>query len=117
MSVTDANGGRAIVFDGICDICSGGVRFPARRRIDPPFEFIPMQSTKGKILLERFGMDTEDPATFLVLDRGLALTQSEEGMCGPWSRRRCRHSLSKSRDDSACGCSVSCVSFVAVREK
>jgi predicted DCC family thiol-disulfide oxidoreductase YuxK len=68
---------RVIVFDGICHVCSGGVRFLARHRIEPPFELIPMQSAEGKALLEQFGIDTDDPATFLVLDRGLVLTQSD----------------------------------------
>jgi len=68
---------RVIVFDGICHVCSGGVRFLAQHRIEPPFELIPMQSAEGKALLEQFGIDTDDPATFLVLDRGLVLTQSD----------------------------------------
>jgi predicted DCC family thiol-disulfide oxidoreductase YuxK len=68
---------RIIVFDGICHVCTGGMRFLARRRIDPPFTLITMQSAEGKALLGQFGIDSEDPATFLVLDRGLALTQSD----------------------------------------
>jgi predicted DCC family thiol-disulfide oxidoreductase YuxK len=76
MSVTDPNT-RCIVFDGICHVCSGGVRFLARRRIEPPFELIPMQSTAGRALLSQHGIDPEDPTTFLVLDRGRILTQSD----------------------------------------
>jgi predicted DCC family thiol-disulfide oxidoreductase YuxK len=68
---------RIIVFDGICHVCSGGVRFLAHHRIEPPFELIPMQSTEGKALLVEYGIDVEDPSTFLVLDRGLALTQAD----------------------------------------
>jgi predicted DCC family thiol-disulfide oxidoreductase YuxK len=68
---------RIIVFDGICHVCSGGVRFLAKHRIEPPFQLIPMQSSEGKALLEQYGIDSEDPATFLVLDRGLVLTQSD----------------------------------------
>jgi predicted DCC family thiol-disulfide oxidoreductase YuxK len=68
---------RIIVFDGICHVCSGGVRFLAKHRIEPPFQLIPMQSSEGKSLLEQYGIDSEDPATFLVLDRGLVLTQSD----------------------------------------
>jgi predicted DCC family thiol-disulfide oxidoreductase YuxK len=68
---------RIIVFDGICHVCSGGVRFLAHHRIEPPFELIPMQSTEGRALLVEYGIDVEDPSTFLVLDRGLVLTQSD----------------------------------------
>lgn len=76
MQRLDSNG-RIIVFDGICHVCSGGVRFLARHHIEPPFELVSMQSTRGKALLGQFGIDTEDPVTFLVLDRGLVLTQSD----------------------------------------
>jgi predicted DCC family thiol-disulfide oxidoreductase YuxK len=46
---------RIIVFDGICHVCSGGVRFLAHHRIEPPFKLIPMQSTEGKGLLVEYG--------------------------------------------------------------
>jgi predicted DCC family thiol-disulfide oxidoreductase YuxK len=36
-----------------------------------------VQSAEGKALLNGYGIDTEDPATFLVLDRGLVLTRSD----------------------------------------
>lgn len=76
MSVADPNV-RIIVFDGFCHVCSGGVRFLAKHRIEPPFKLIPMQSAYGKALLGQYGIDPEDPTTFLVLDRGLVLTQSD----------------------------------------
>jgi predicted DCC family thiol-disulfide oxidoreductase YuxK len=89
MSVTDPNA-RVIVFDGICHVCSGGVRFVARHRIEPPFKLIPMQSAEGKALLVQQGIDPEDPTTFLVLDGGFILTQSDASIHvmaaigGPW---------------------------------
>ena len=36
-----------------------------------------MQSAEGKALLVEYGIDADDPTTFLVLDRGLVLTQSD----------------------------------------
>jgi predicted DCC family thiol-disulfide oxidoreductase YuxK len=76
MSVTDPNA-RVIVFDGICNVCSGWVRFLERHRIEPPFKLIPMQSEEGKLLLGDYGIDPEDPTTFLVLDQGRQFTQSD----------------------------------------
>jgi predicted DCC family thiol-disulfide oxidoreductase YuxK len=76
MSMIDP-GARVIVFDGICHVCSGWIRFLGRHRIDPPFRLLPMQSAEGKALLVQFGIDPEDPATFLVLDRGRQLTESD----------------------------------------
>jgi predicted DCC family thiol-disulfide oxidoreductase YuxK len=81
---------RAIVFDGICHVCSGWVRFLVRHRIDPTFQLIPMQSVAGKDLLVEYAIDPDDPATFLVLDRGQQLTQSDAAihviaeLGGPW---------------------------------
>jgi predicted DCC family thiol-disulfide oxidoreductase YuxK len=61
---------RIIIFDGVCNVCSGWVRFLEHHRIDPPFKLIPMQTDEGKALLIEYGIDPEDPTTFLVLDRG-----------------------------------------------
>lgn len=83
-------GARVIVFDGICHVCSGWVRFLSRHRIDPPFQLIPMQSAAGKALLVEYGIDPEDPATFLVLDQGERFTESDasihviSALGGPW---------------------------------
>ncbi len=68
---------RIIVFDGICHLCSGWARFLIRHRIDPPFRLIPMQTAAGKELLLAYGLNPEDPATFLVLDQGLRFTESD----------------------------------------
>jgi predicted DCC family thiol-disulfide oxidoreductase YuxK len=68
---------RIIVFDGICHVCSGWVRFLQRHRIDPPFRLIPMQTTEGKEFLREYGIDPEDPTTFLVLDGGRNFTESD----------------------------------------
>jgi len=76
MSMIDPDA-RVIVFDGICHVCSGWIRFLGRHRIDPPFRLLPMQSAAGRALLVQFGIDPEDPATFLVLDRGRQLTESD----------------------------------------
>jgi predicted DCC family thiol-disulfide oxidoreductase YuxK len=82
---------RVVVFDGICNVCSGWVRFLEAHRIEPPFKLIPMQSEEGKSLLVEYGIDPEDPATFLVLDQGRQFTQSDgaihivAALGGPWS--------------------------------
>jgi predicted DCC family thiol-disulfide oxidoreductase YuxK len=68
---------RIIIFDGICHVCSGWVRFLRRHRVDPPFQLIPMQSVAGKALLVDYGIDPDDPATFLVLDQGRKFIESD----------------------------------------
>jgi predicted DCC family thiol-disulfide oxidoreductase YuxK len=68
---------RIIVFDGICHVCTAGVRWFQRLRVEPPFRLIPMQSAAGKALLAEYGIDPEDPVTFLVLDQGRRFTESD----------------------------------------
>ncbi len=68
---------RIIVFDGICHVCTGGVRLLRRLRVEPPFQLIPMQSAAGKALLVEYGIDPEDPVTFLVLDQGQRFIESD----------------------------------------
>jgi len=105
MSVTDPNA-RVIVFDGICNVCSGWVRFLERRRIEPPFKLIPMQSEEGKLLLGDYGIDPEDPTTFLVLDQGRQFTQSDgaihiiAALGGLWSIFGAARGLPKAWRDS-----------------
>jgi len=70
-------GARIVVFDGICHVCSGWARFLGRHRIEPPFQLIPMQTPAGKALLVENGIDSGDPATFLVVDRGRRFTESD----------------------------------------
>jgi predicted DCC family thiol-disulfide oxidoreductase YuxK len=42
---------RLVVFDGLCNVCSGWVRFLQRHEIKPPFRLVPMQSEAGRALL------------------------------------------------------------------
>jgi len=80
---------RIIVFDGICHVCSGWMRF-LECIGSSPFQHIPMQSPEGKALLLEFGIDPKDPATFLVLDQGRQFTDSDAAihtiaaLGGPW---------------------------------
>ena len=71
---------RAIVYDGYCYLCSGWTQFHARHPAEPPFALIAMQSDTGQALLSANGIDPDDPATFLVIDQGRCLTQSDAAM-------------------------------------
>ncbi len=71
---------RVVVFDGHCHVCSGSVRFMKKHPTIPPFDLVPMQSERGRALLIEYGIDPEDPMTFLVLDGGKAFTESDGGL-------------------------------------
>jgi predicted DCC family thiol-disulfide oxidoreductase YuxK len=68
---------RVIVYDGHCYLCSGWARFHARHPTVPPFSLVAMQSDNGRALLSANGIDPADPATFLVIDRGRCMTDSD----------------------------------------
>ena len=52
-----------VVFDRLCNVCSGGARFLQRHEIKPPFRLLPMQSAAGRALLAEHGYDPDDPLT------------------------------------------------------
>lgn len=67
--------GRAvIVFDGVCVLCNGWVRFLLRHDHKRRYRFASMQSEAGRQLLSDAGLDPDDPASFLLVeyDRGVA---------------------------------------------
>ena len=68
--------GRIVVFDGLCNLCSGGAQWLEHHQAEPPFRLVPMQSDQGRALLTQHGYDPDDPLTFLVLDGSQHLTQS-----------------------------------------
>jgi predicted DCC family thiol-disulfide oxidoreductase YuxK len=45
-----------IVFDGVCHLCTGFVRFVIRRDRDALFRFLPAQSPRGEALYTRLGL-------------------------------------------------------------
>lgn len=82
---------RIVVFDGLCNLCSGGARWLEQHQSKPPFRLVPMQSDLGRALLSQHGYDPDDPLTFLVLDGSQCLTQSDAWIhlvaaAGGWRR-------------------------------
>ena len=79
-----------IVFDGVCVLCSGWVRFLLRYDRKERYRFAAMQSDSGARLLQQHGLDPADPASFLLLDSGVAWQDSDAilrvltGLGGPW---------------------------------
>lgn len=56
-----------MVFDGVCNFCSRGVRFILKHDRAGRFRFTPLQSPIGRELLERNGIDPANAETFLLL--------------------------------------------------
>jgi predicted DCC family thiol-disulfide oxidoreductase YuxK len=79
-----------IVFDGVCVLCSRWVGFVLRHDRQARYRLAAMQTTVGRALLQQNGIDADDPATFLVIDKAQALTDSDaimhvlKGFSWPW---------------------------------
>lgn len=81
--------GPVVVFDGICVLCNGWVRFLLKRDRGR-YRFAAMQSESGRALLSAHGLNADDPASFLLVDNGVAWTDSDAirwvltGLGGAW---------------------------------
>lgn len=69
--------GPIVVFDGMCALCSGWVRFLLRHDRRGVFRFAAMQDPVGRGLLVAHGIDPDDPVSFLLVDGDAAWHDSE----------------------------------------
>lgn len=79
-----------IVFDGVCVLCNGWVRFLLRHDRQRRYRFAAMQTESGRTLLAGHGLDPDDPASFLLVENGQAWSNTDAIMRvigplgGPW---------------------------------
>lgn len=69
--------GPIIVFDGVCVLCNGWVRFLLKRDRAVGFRFAAMQGESGRALLAKHGLNPDDPNSFLLIDEAGAHTDSD----------------------------------------
>ena len=69
-----------ILYDGICVLCSGWMRFVLRRDRDALFRFTPIQSDYGSAMARTLGIDPEDPDTNAVIWKGIAYRRSDAAL-------------------------------------
>lgn len=70
-------GGPVILFDGVCNLCAGFVRFVIARDAARVFRFVPAQSALGTALLCDLGMSTIDYESNILIEGGRAWFKSE----------------------------------------
>jgi predicted DCC family thiol-disulfide oxidoreductase YuxK len=79
-----------VLFDGVCNLCSGAVQFIIRRDPEGRFRFASLQSPLGEELLARFGIDPRliDSVILVEGDRWSkesdAALRVARGMSGAW---------------------------------
>jgi predicted DCC family thiol-disulfide oxidoreductase YuxK len=64
-----------IVFDGVCHLCTGFVKFVIRHDRAGRFVFLPAQSPRGEALYRRLGLKTADWESNLLLQGGRVHTE------------------------------------------
>ena len=89
MSAHDLDG--LWLFDGVCNFCSGSVQIALRLDRKGVLRFTPLQSPFGRAIAARYGLDLENPDSFLFFDRGRPLDASDAVLAlarrlgPPWS--------------------------------
>ncbi|MEM8591196.1 MAG: DCC1-like thiol-disulfide oxidoreductase family protein [Pseudomonadota bacterium] len=74
-----ADEGPVTVMDAHCGLCARGAKWIARADRAAEFRIVPMQSELGRALFVHFGLEPDDPASWLFLENGRAYT-SLDGM-------------------------------------
>jgi predicted DCC family thiol-disulfide oxidoreductase YuxK len=57
-----------VLFDGVCNLCEGVVRFIVRRDPRAVFRFVPLQSRIGQLLLKEHGLSHSDWDTLVLVE-------------------------------------------------
>lgn len=65
-----------LLYDGVCNLCNGIVRFTVRFDSAGVFRFAPLQSSVGQRLLESRGLPTDDFDSFVLVDGDDRYTKS-----------------------------------------
>jgi len=69
-----------ILYDGVCVLCSGWMRFVLRRDRARLFRFTPIQSQYGRALAHVLHIDPDDPDTNAVIWHGIAYRRSDAAL-------------------------------------
>jgi len=80
-----------LLFDGVCNLCNGLVRFVIRHDADGVYRFAPLQSDVGRLLQERYDLDPDDVDTVVLVEDGeyylksTAIFRVLRNLDRPWS--------------------------------
>lgn len=100
-----ADPGPVIVFDGVCVLCNGWVRFLLRHDRQQRYRFAAMQTASGRALLAGYGLNPDDPASFLLVENGQVWSDTDAivrvvgGLGGPWRLACALHVLPRGLRD------------------
>lgn len=79
-----------MLFDGVCNFCSGSVLFILKRSQGSPLRFVAMQTPAGQAWLAKLGLPLEHYETFALVEDGKVYEKSQgvlrltRHMSRPW---------------------------------
>ncbi|MEX1201838.1 MAG: thiol-disulfide oxidoreductase DCC family protein [Ferruginibacter sp.] len=65
-----------ILFDGVCNLCNSSVQFVISNDKKKLFQFASLQSNSGKALLEKYGLNSNDLNSFVLIQNNKAYNRS-----------------------------------------
>ena len=63
---------KIILFDGVCNLCNGTVRFVIKHDKKDVFRFAALQSDVGRVLVKERNIDTSKVDSIILIDAGVA---------------------------------------------
>ncbi len=70
------DGKALILFDGVCNLCNGAVRFIIKRDIHAHFQFASLQSTQAKEILNNKGVKEKRMNSLALIENGIIYRKS-----------------------------------------
>ncbi len=67
---------KIVLFDGVCNLCSGSVQFILKRDKKNQFQFGSLQGSYGQEVLKKFDLPTDQFNSFMLLEGETLYTQS-----------------------------------------
>jgi len=65
-----------VLFDGVCNLCNGAIKFIIRHDKKKVFLFASLQSEAGKKILAQYNFPPDELNSFILIDKGKAYTRS-----------------------------------------
>jgi len=69
-----------LLFDGVCNLCTGIVKFIIKRDKQEKFRFAALQSESGQALLRKFDLSATDFDSFILISGDKYYTKSTAGL-------------------------------------
>ncbi len=66
-----------VLFDGVCNLCNGGVQYIIRHDPKGRYQFASLQSNVGRELQGRYGFDPDVINTIVLIEHGKAYSKSD----------------------------------------